>query len=356
MSTESTTAHMSATYKAIQVTKPGEFETVMKPLVDPDPGQVRIRVEACGVCHSDAGTVEGSFPIDWPRVPGHEVVGRIDAVGAGVQGWAVGQRVGVGFLGGSCGYCDLCRDGDLVNCRNQEFTGIHHDGGYAEVMIAKASGLVSIPNDLSPAAAAPLLCAGITTFNALRNAPAKAGDLVAVLGIGGLGHLGVQYARHMGFEVVAIARGTDTAELARKLGAHHHINSAATDPAEALQALGGAKVILITASGGNTVAATFKGLRPGGVSIDVGVGPEPIEITSGDLIFGERKVAGSLTGNPATSDATLRFSALSGVAAMIETVPLDQAPAAYAKMMAGKARFRIVLVTNNGNGQSAARH
>jgi alcohol dehydrogenase, propanol-preferring len=232
---------MSATYKAIQVTKPGEFETVMKPLVDPDPGQVRIRVEACGVCHSDSGTVEGSFPIDWPRVPGHEVVGRIDAVGAGVQGWAVGQRVGVGFLGGSCGYCDLCRDGDLVNCRNQEYTGIHHDGGYAEVMIAKASGLMSIPDELSSAAAAPLLCAGLTTFNALRNAPAKAGDLVAVLGIGGLGHLGVQYARRMGFEVVAIARGTDTAELAKKLGAHHYIDSAATDPAEALQALGGAK-------------------------------------------------------------------------------------------------------------------
>jgi len=279
-STEPTTEQMSATYKAIQVTKPGEFETVMKPLADPDPHQVRIRVETCGVCHSDAGTVEGSFPIDWPRVPGHEVVGRIDAVGAGVQGWAVGQRVGVGFLGGSCGYCDLCRDGDLVNCRNQEFTGIHHDGGYAEVMIAKASGLMSIPNELSSAAAAPLLCAGLTTFNALRNAPAKAGDLVAVLGIGGLGHLGVQYARHMGFEVVAIARGTDTAELAKKLGAHHYIDSAATDPAEALQALGGAKVILITASGGKTVAATFRGLRPDGVSIDVGVGPEPIEITS----------------------------------------------------------------------------
>src|SRR5215472_1195058 len=343
---------MSATYKAIQVTKPGEFETVMKPLVDPGPGQVRIRVEACGVCHSDAGTVEGSFSIDWPRVPGHEVVGRIDAVGAGVQGWAVGQRVGVGFLGGSCGHCEFCRDGDLVNCRNQEFTGIHHDGGYAEVMIAKASGLVSIPNDLSSAAAAPLLCAGITTFNALRNAPAKAGDLAAVLGIGGLGHLGVQYARHMGFEVVAIARGMDTAELAKKLGAHHYIDSAATDPAEALQALGGAKVILITASGGKTVAATFKGLRPGGVSIDVGVGPEPIELTNMDLIFGSRKVEGSLTGNPATGDATLRFSALSGVSAMIETFPLKEAAAAYAKMMAGQARFRMVLVTKNGSSRA----
>ena len=215
-------------------------------------------------------------------------------------------------------------------------------------MIAKATGLMRIPDDLSSAGAAPLLCAGLTTFSALRNAPAKAGELVAVLGIGGLGHLGVQYARHMGFEVAAIGRGTESAELAKKLGAHHYIDSAASDPAAALQALGGAKVILITASGGKTLAATFKGLRPGGVSIDLGVGPEPIEITSMDLIFGERKVAGSLTGNPATGDATLRFSALSGVSAMIETVPLEQAAEAYARMMAGKARFRIVLVTKDG--------
>jgi propanol-preferring alcohol dehydrogenase len=343
---------MNATYRAIELSGPGMFSEVRKPLLDPGPNQVRIRVEACGVCHSDSATVDGLFPIAWPRVPGHEVVGRIDALGSGVQGWAVGQRVGVGFLGGFCGYCEYCRDGDLVNCRNQEFTGIHHDGGYAEVMIAKASGLVSIPDDLSSAAAAPLLCAGITTFSALRNAPVKAGDLVAVLGIGGLGHLAVQYARHMGFEVAAIARGTGTAELAQKLGAHHYIDSAATDPAVALQTLGGAKVILITASGGKTVAATFKGLRPGGVSIVLGVGPEPIEVTSMDLIFATRKVEGALTGTPAVGDATLRFSALSGVSAMIETVPLDQAVAAYAKMMAGKARFRMVLVTKNGSGQS----
>jgi len=326
----------------------------MKPLVDPGPGQVRIRVEACGVCHSDSGTVEALFPINWPRVPGHEVVGRIDAVGSGVRGWDVGQRVGIGFLGGSCGYCEFCRNGDLVNCKNQEYTGIHSDGGYAEVMIAKATGLVRIPDDLSSADAAPLLCAGLTTFNALRNAPAKAGDLVAVLGIGGLGHLAVQYARQMGFEVAAISRGSGTSELARKLGAHHYIDSAATDPAAALQALGGAKVIVITASGGKTITETFKGLRPGGVSIDLGVGPEPIEVTSMDLIFGERKVAGSLTGNPATADTTLRFSALTGVSAMIETVLLEEAAAAYAKMMAGKARFRMVLVTKNGTREGAA--
>src|SRR5215472_3268273 len=265
------------------------------------------------------------------------------ALGTGVQGWVVGQRVGVGFRGGSCGYCELCRDGDLVNCRNQDYSGIHHDGGYAEVMIAKASGLVSIPDSLSSVDAAPLLCAGLTTFSALRIAPAKAGELVAVVGIGGLGHLGVQYARHMGFEVAAIARGADKVELAKKLGVHHYIDNAATDPAKALQALGGAKVILITASGGTTVAETFKGLHPGGVSIVLGVGPEPIEVSAMDLIFGNRKLEGALTGDPATGDSTLRFSVLSGVSAMIETVPLERAADAYAKMMAGKARFRMVL-------------
>jgi alcohol dehydrogenase, propanol-preferring len=331
-------------YQAVQVTEPGKFELVERSIIEPASGQVRIRVEACGVCHSDSATVDAVFPgIKFPRVPGHEVVGRIDEVGAGVQGWSAGQRVGVGFLGGACGYCEFCRGGDLVNCKNQEFTGIHHDGGYAEVMIAKASGLVSIPDALSSIDAAPLLCAGLTTFSALRNAPAKAGDLVAVLGIGGLGHLGVQYARHMGFEVAAIARGADKEPLAKKLGAHHFIDSFATDPAAALQALGGAKVILVTAAGGKTAAATFKGLRPAGVSIVLGVGPEPIEVSSMDLIFASRRLAGALTGAPAVGDATLRFSALTGVAALIETVPLEEAPAAYAKMMAGKARFRMAL-------------
>jgi len=333
-------------YRAVQAVSTGRLELTEKRSQAPGPGKVRVRVEACGVCHSDAGTVEGQFPVDWPRVPGHEVVGRIDALGSGVQGWAVGQRVGVGFLGGSCGYCEFCRKGDLVNCRNQEFTGVHHDGGYAEVMIAKASGLMSIPESLSSVGAAPLLCAGLTTFSALRNAPARAGELVAVVGIGGLGHLAVQYARRMGFEVVAIARGADQGELAKKLGAHHYVDNAATDPAEALQALGGAKVILITASGGKTVAETFKGLHPGGTSIVLGVGPEPIEVVSSDLIFGSCKLEGALTGDPATGDATLRFSALSGVSAMIETAPLEKAADAYAKMMAGKARFRMVLTMN----------
>jgi alcohol dehydrogenase, propanol-preferring len=339
---------MSATtYRAVEVTKPGEFSLANKPLRDPGPSHVRIRVEACGVCHSDAATVDGLFPIEWPRVPGHEVVGKIDALGSGVQGWTVGQRVGVGFLAGSCGYCEFCRNGDLVNCKNQEYTGIHHDGGYAEAMIAKASGLVSIPDDLTSVAAAPLLCAGLTTFSALRNAEARVGDLVAVLGIGGLGHLGVQYARHMGFQVAAIARGADKAELAKKLGAHHYIDSAATDPVAALQALGGAQVILVTAASGKVVSQTFKGLRPNGIAVVVGVGPEPIEVSTVDLIFGSRKLEGALTGDPATGDATLRFSAASGVSAMVETLPLEKAPEAYAKMIAGNARFRMVLTMDN---------
>ena len=294
----------ASTYRAVQAVSPGRLELTEKTLQPPGPGKVRIRVEACGVCHSDSGTVEALFPIEWPRVPGPEVVGRIDALGPGVQGRAVSQRVGVGFLGGSCGYCGFCRNGDLVTCRNQEFTGIHHDGGYGEVMIAKASGLVAIPDDLSSIDAAPLLCAGLTTFSALRNAPPKAGDLVAVVGIGGLGHLAVQYARHMGFEVAAIARGADKVELAQELGAHHYIDNATTNPAEALQALGGAKVVLIMASGGKTVAETFKGLRPGGVSIVLGVGPEPIEGSSMDLIFRSRELEGALTEDPATGDET----------------------------------------------------
>lgn len=283
------------------------------------------------------------FPIAWPRVPGHEAVGVIDKLGAGVEGWVVGQRVGVGFLGGSCGRCDPCRSGDLVNCRNQEFTGVQQDGGYAEVLIARASGLMSIPADLSSVDAAPLLCAGLTTFSALRNGPAKAGDLVAVLGIGGLGHLAVQYARHMGFEVVAIGRGADKEAFAGKLGAHHYIDSMSVDPGQALQELGGAALLVATASAGKAVAQVLKGLRPRGRVIALGATPDPIEVSTSDLLFGNRSIEGALTGDPATGDATLKFSVLTGIAAMIETMPLEQAPEAYARMMAGKARFRMVL-------------
>jgi alcohol dehydrogenase, propanol-preferring len=333
----------ASTYRAVQATARGKLEMTRKPLRDPGPEQVRIRVEACGVCHSDSGTVDGVFPIEWPRVPGHEVVGRIDALGSGVQGWTTGQRVGVGFLGGSCGHCEYCRDGDLVNCINQDFTGVQHDGGYAEVMIAKASGLMAVPDDLSSAEAAPLLCAGLTTFSALRNSPARAGDLVAVFGVGGLGHLAVQYARHMGVEVVAIDRGDDKAELSKKLGAHHYLDGSASDVAKALQALGGAAVVLATASGGKAVAATLGGLRRGGVVISLGATDEPIELSAFELLFKSLGVEGALTGTPAAGDATLRFSALSDIAAMIETMPLERAADAYAKMMSGKVRFRMVL-------------
>src|SRR5271170_5386352 len=334
----------ASTYQAVQAVAPGRLELVRKPIRDPGPGEVRIRVDACGVCHSDSATVDGIFPIDWPRVPGHEAIGRIDALGDHVEGWAVGQRVGIGFLGGACGYCEYCRDGDLVNCVNQGYTGVQHDGGYAEMMIAKASGLIAVPDDLSSVAAAPLLCAGLTTFSALRNSPARAGDLVAVFGVGGLGHLGVQYARHMGFEVVAIDRGgNDKAELAKKLGAHHYVDSAVTDIAKALQERGGAQVVLVTASGGKAVAAAVKGLRRGGVVISLGATDEPIELSAFELLFKSLGVAGALTGTPAAGDATLRFSALSDVAAMVETMPLERAPEAYAKMMSGQARFRMVL-------------
>src|ERR1700680_4529355 len=336
-------AKSKSTYRAVHAVSPGKLELTEKPLSDPPPQHVRIRVEACGVCHSDSATVEGILPIEWPRVPGHEAVGRIDAIGEGVQGWKMGQRVGVGFLGGSCGYCVYCRDGDLVNCTNQGYTGVQHDGGYAEMMIAKSSGLIAVPDDLSSVDAAPLLCAGLTTFSALRNAPARAGDLVAVFGVGGLGHLGVQYARHMGFEVVAIDRGSNRAELSKELGAHHYLNSSTADVARELQKLGGAQVVLATASGGKAVAAALGGLRRGGVVISLGATDEPIVLSALGLLFKELGVEGALTGTPAAGDATLRFSAMSEVAAMVETLPLERAAEAYARMMSGKARFRMVL-------------
>lgn len=336
-------APSKSSYRAVQAVAPGKLEMTEKPLIAPQLGYVRIRVEACGICHSDAATIEGAFPINWPRVPGHEAVGRIDAIGDGVAGWNEGQRVGVGFLGGNCGYCQFCRAGDLVNCKNQEYVGVHHDGGYAEVMIAKASSLIAVPDDLDSVAAAPLLCAGLTTFTALRNAPAKAGELVAVLGIGGLGHLAVQYARHMGFEVVAIGRGADKRSLAKQLGAHHYLDNGSINVAEALQKLGGASLVVATASAGKAVADTIKGLRPGGHVITLGATPDPIELVSYDLIFGNRSVDGSLTGNPATGDMTLKFSSLTGTAAMIEKFPLERAAEGYARMMSGQARFRVVL-------------
>jgi D-arabinose 1-dehydrogenase-like Zn-dependent alcohol dehydrogenase len=336
----------TTTYRAVQVSKPGRLEVVERELTAPAPGKVRIRVEACGVCHSDVLTVEGLAPdVQYPRVPGHEVVGKIDALGEGVSTWKLGQRVGVGFLGGYCGRCTPCRRGDFVNCQNQPVSGVADDGGYAEVMIADERALAAVPAELTPADAAPLLCAGVTTYNALRNSPARPGDLVAVQGIGGLGHLAVQFASRMGFRVAAIARGEEKQELARQLGAHHYIDSQAGDPAAALQELGGATVILATVTSGKAMSPLIAGLRARGRLIVVGVSPDPIEVATVQLVFGTRTIEGALTGSPLDSEDTLAFSVLEGIRPMIETAPLEAAAEAYGRMMRNEARFRIVLVT-----------
>lgn len=339
------------TYRAVQISSPGKFELVTRPLVDPPAGKVRIRVEACGICHSDVATVDGILPgITFPRVPGHEVVGKIDVLGQGVSGWKIGQRVGVGFLGGHCGQCQSCRRGDFVNCSNQPVSGAHFDGGYAESMIAIPSGLVAIPDGLSSVEAAPLLCAGITTFNGLRRSGAAPGDLVAILGVGGLGHLAVQFAARMGFRVVAIARGPEKKPLAEKLGAHHYIDSKAGNPADALLALGGANVILATASDSKSMSQLVRALAPRGRMIVAGVDAAPIEVSPFELLFGGRGVIGTLTGSAIENEDTLAFSALHGIKPMIETVPLEKAGEGYRKMLSNQARFRMVLVMENSSG------
>ncbi|RFB75662.1 alcohol dehydrogenase [Methylovirgula sp. 4M-Z18] len=331
-------------YRAYQAVGEGKLELVDRAVEDPRPGMVRVVVEACGVCHTDALTVEGGFPgLSYPRVPGHEAVGRIDAIGEGVSRWAIGQRVGVGFLTGRCGDCASCRRGDFVNCSNQAITGLHVDGGYAEMMTASEHALVSIPDTMTSADAAPLLCAGVTTFNALRKSVARAGDLVAVQGIGGLGHLAVQFARHMGFRTAAIARGEGKKDLALALGAHLYIDSAAKDPAEALLELGGASAIVATASSPATFGPLIRGLRPKGQLILVGAGFEPMSVNVSDMLFGERIVVGTNTGAPIDIEDALNFSLLQDVRATIEKVPFQQAPKAYAKMLANEARFRMVL-------------
>jgi D-arabinose 1-dehydrogenase-like Zn-dependent alcohol dehydrogenase len=335
------------THRAMQVTEPGRFELVERAITQPPAGKVRIRIEACGVCHSDILTVEGVFPgISYPRVPGHEAIGKIDALGEGVSGWTVGQRVGVGYLAGPCFHCEQCLRGDFVNCENQGVTGVGSDGGYAEVMIAGERGLVAVPDALTSADAAPLLCAGVTTCNALRNSPARPGDLVAIQGIGGLGHLGIQFARGMGFRVVAIGRGADKAPLAAHLGASRYIDAATEDPAAVLQKMGGAKVILATAASNKAMGPLVGGLKPRGRLIVVGVGADgPIELSPTALVFGSRSIEGALTGSTIDTADTLAFSVLENIRPMIETVPLENAPDAYARMMRGEARFRIVLVT-----------
>ena len=340
---------MKDAYKAVEVSAPGTLRVVERSIPNPGPGQVRIRVEACGICHTDAATVMGIYPgLILPRVPGHEVVGRIEALGSGVSRWKVGQRVGVGLIAGEDGICEQCRRGDTVNCQNPVTSGVTVDGGYAEVMIAEARGIASIPDELSSAEAAPLLCAGITTYNALRNADLRGGDLVAVQGIGGLGHLGVQFARHMGYRTVAIGRGRDKEKLAKDLGAHVYIDSATEDAPAVLQRMGGARAILTTATSGDAMGPMVSGLAVRGKLIVVGVPQDSIQLNAFPLVFGGRSIYGSLTGTPIDNEDTLAFSVLENIRPMIETFPLEQAADAYARMMQGKARFRVVLITSDG--------
>jgi len=330
--------------KAVQVSKPGgDFELVERPIPEPGRTQVRIKVEACGVCHSDVLVKEGMPGLQYPRIPGHEVAGRVDAVGADVTNWKVGQRVGVGWHGGHCFVCDACRRGDFILCVNEKITALSFDGGYAEYMIAPAEAVAAIPDDLAPADAGPLMCAGITTFNSLRNSPARAGDLVAVQGIGGLGHLGVQFARQMGFRTVAIGRGADKESLAKKLGAHHYIDTDAGNPAEALQKMGGARLIVATAPDAKAMAALVDGLAKGGELLVLGVALEPLSIASLGIVIPRRNIQGWPSGTAKASEDTLQFSSMTGVRAMIEKFPLEKAAQAYDQMMSGRVRFRAVL-------------
>jgi len=322
----------------------GAFELVQKEFPEPGPGQVRIRVQACGVCHSDSLTKQGLWPgIQYPRVPGHEVAGVLDAVGPDVPLFKVGQRVGLGWHGGHCNYCAPCRRGDFVLCENGPISGISFDGGYADYVMAPANALALIPDELADADAAPLLCAGITTFNSLRNSGARPGDTVAILGIGGLGHLAVQYAAKSGYRTVAIARGQDKGPLAKQLGAHIYIDSTAQKPAEELQKLGGAVVILSTVTNAGALAAAVGGLGPNGKLIINGVPEKPLEVMAAQLIGKRQSIVGWPSGTGMDSEDTLNFSALTGVRPMIETYPLEQAEEAFERMMSGKARFRVFL-------------
>jgi D-arabinose 1-dehydrogenase-like Zn-dependent alcohol dehydrogenase len=340
-----TTRVAVAPMKAVQVPKPGaDFEIVEREIPKPGAGHVLIKVQACGVCHSDVLTKDGSWPgIQYPCVPGHEIAGIIDQVGAGVSEWKKGQRVGVGWHGGQDNTCPSCRRGDFRNCRNLKIPGISYDGGYQQYMLAPVEALVGIPDSLSDIEAAPLLCAGITTFNALRHSGAMPGDLVAVQGIGGLGHLGIQFANKFGYKVAAIGRGSESATLAKKLGASVYIDSKSTNAAEALQKLGGAQVILATAPSSKAMSELINGLGPNGKLVVVGVTFDPMEVAPVQLISGVRSIQGWAAGTPADSEDTLRFAELSGVRPMIETYPLEKAAEAYDRMLSGKAQFRVVL-------------
>ncbi len=331
--------------KAVEVRQAkGSLQLVEREVPNPGSGQVLVKVQACGICHSDVFTKEGLWPgLEYPRIPGHEIAGIIEEMGSGVEGWKQGQRVGVGWHGGHCGRCEPCRRGDFVLCQRGLVPGISYDGGYAEYMIAPVEALARIPEDLSDVEAAPLLCAGITTFNALRKSGARAGDVVAILGIGGLGHLGVQYANKMGFETVAIARGKDKEALAKKLGARHYIDSRAQNVAEALKGLGGAKIILATVTSGKAMSATIGGLAIDGKLIMVGASEEPVEVPIVQFIMGRHSVQGWPSGTSSDSQDTLAFSVMTGIKPMIEEYPLERAAEAYGRMMSGEARFRVVL-------------
>jgi D-arabinose 1-dehydrogenase-like Zn-dependent alcohol dehydrogenase len=336
---------MSLKMNVAQISKPGgNFEMVEREVPEPQPGHVRVKVEACGICHSDSLIKEGLWPgLQYPRVPGHEVAGRIDAVGDNVKEWKEGQRVGVGWHGGHDFVCEQCRRGYFAMCTNRKITGIDFDGGYAEYMIAPAEALAAIPDELPAEEAGPFMCAGVTVYNALRNSGARAGDVVAIQGIGGLGHLGVQYARRMGFETVALGRGKDKEPLARQLGAHHYIDSAAQDAVAELQKLGGARVILATAPNAKAISAVVDGLSVHGTLLVPAAPAEPLTVSVIPLILGARSVAGWYSGTARDSQDTLEFSALSGVHPMIEKYPLSRVPEAYEQMHSGKARFRVVL-------------
>ncbi len=335
--------------RSVQVSKPnGPFQIVERDIPEPGAGKVRIKVQACGVCHGDSATKEGIFPgIQYPRVPGHEIAGVIDAIGKDVTDWKMGQRVGVGWFAGHCGHCESCRRGDFAACRYAQVPGISFDGGYAEYMIAPTEALASIPDELSATEAAPLMCAGITTYNALRNSGARVGDVVAILGIGGLGHLGIQFAAKMCFNTIAIGRGKDKEELVRKLGAKHYIDSKSQNPVEELAKLGGAKIILGSVPSGKAMSEVLGGLAINGKLIMIGASEEPLEVSPIFFLSGRRSVVGWPSGTSIDSQDTLSFSVLSGVRSMNEMFPLEQATKAYEQMMSGKARFRAVLTTGH---------
>ena len=333
---------------AVQISHPGApFEVVKREVPTPGPNQVRIKVQACGICHSDMFVKEGHWPgLQYPRVTGHEVAGVIDEVGPGVTAWKKGQRVGVGWHGWHCGHCAPCRRGDFISCQNLRITGFSDDGGYAQYMVASSGALALIPDSLSPAEAAPILCAGITTFNSLRHSGAGAGDLVAVLGLGGLGHLGVQFASKMGFRTVAIGRGKDKEPLALKLGAARYLDTDAVKVAEELTKMGGASVILATAPDSKAMSALIDGLGVGGKLLVIGASADPISVTPIQLIGNRRSIQGWPSGSARDSEDTLNFCALTGIRPMVETFPLEQAAAGYERMLSGKARFRVVLTMN----------